>query len=71
MNQAKQESQAYYKITGNRNRYLSSRKPPKPTEVIVGHDSKQRDTVRNIKLQYPRTSNMEYGWAWSSKPLEI
>jgi hypothetical protein len=63
LSQPKPINETFFKITGNRNRYLS-----RQVEQIV---PVTQDKKIQSKGNFPKSSNSEYGWSWPGKPLQL
>lgn len=75
MSQRKPKSAPHFKITGNREKYLSNNNPSdfySKQEPISGLADKSIKPKPAFKATHfcPITSNKEYGFSWGPNPLE-
>jgi hypothetical protein len=56
----------FFKITGDRNKYLSSR-----AYKLVKDEATVRKEKPKVFKKYPLTSSSEYGWEWPGGKLEM
>jgi hypothetical protein len=58
----------FFKITGDRTKYLSNTK-----SKLHCNNLKTEETGKSLSMKkpFPLTSNSEYGWAWPGNKLEL